>query len=59
MNSKVVDTEKIEKDTALKIAELFMKEIGLERHAKGINIVDQDTNVALKIINKFLIYPRI
>ena len=35
MNSKVVDTEKIEKDTALKIAELFMKEIGLERHAKA------------------------
>lgn len=59
MNSKVVDTEKIEKDTALKIAELFMKEIGLERHAKGINIVDQDTGVALQMSNKFLIYPGI
>lgn len=59
MNSKVVDTEKIEKDTALKIAELFMKEIGLERHAEGINIVDQDTGVALQMSNKFLIYPGI
>lgn len=56
MNNKSIC---IEKDIAYKIAELFMKEIGLERHVEGINIVDQDTGVALQMGNKFLIYPGI